>query len=91
MVILAIGGGSGVLIYIVAWLIIPAQRPDEVVGEGVTSLGSRGPMIAGVALIGLGFMLLVDVLVPWFDRVMWPMALVAAGVVLLSMGVRRDA
>jgi hypothetical protein len=34
-------------------------------------------------------MLLVEVLVPWFDRVMWPLAVLALGAGLVYAGSRR--
>lgn len=89
-VVLAIGGGSGVLLYIVAWLIIPEEKPGEsVTGERAT-LGSQGPAIAGVVLIAVGLMLLVNNVLPWFDKVMWPAMIVAGGLVLIYMGGRRE-
>jgi hypothetical protein len=47
-------------------------------------------MIAGIALVGIGLMLLVNTLVPWFDRVMWPLAVIAAGAGMLYLGSRRE-
>lgn len=82
--------GSGVLPYIVAWLIIPEEKADEEVASGQATLGSQGPVIAGIALMAIGFMLLVDNLVPWFDRIMWPAMIVAAGLALIYAGGRRD-
>lgn len=89
-VVLAIGGGSGVLLYIVAWLIIPEEKPDEEVATGQATLGSQGPMVAGIALMAIGFMLLINNVVPWLDRIMWPAMIVAAGLALIYTGGRRD-
>jgi hypothetical protein len=47
-------------------------------------------VLAGAALIAIGAMLLINNLVPWFDRVMLPMVVIAAGVALLYTGGRRD-
>ena len=88
-VVLAVGGGSGVLLYLVAWLLVPEQRPDESVAPGTASLDRHGPVVAGLALVVLGLMLLADALVPWFDRVMWPLLVVAAGLGLLYTGSRH--
>jgi phage shock protein C len=88
-VVLAIGGGSGVLIYLIAWLVIPEQGEDEAVVRGGGTLGTHGPVLAGITLIAVGLMLLVNNLVPWFDRVMLPMVVVAAGLALLYTGGRR--
>lgn len=89
-VVLAIGGGSGVLLYIVAWLIMPEVSEDgEEQGRGV-ALGSSGPLLAGIALITVGLMLLMNNLLPWFDRVMLPLVVVGVGFGLLLTGGRRD-
>lgn len=88
-VVLAIGGGSGVLLYLIAWVAMPEQRPGEDLGHGPSSIGSQGPVIAGVALIAVGLMLLINNLVPWFDRIMWPLVVVAAGLAMIYSGSRH--
>jgi phage shock protein C len=88
-VVLAIGGGSGVLLYLIGWVAIPEQRAGEAVGRGTSTLGSQGPVIAGVALIAVGLMLLMNNLVPWFDRIMWPLVVVAAGFAMIYSGSRN--
>jgi len=87
-VVLTFGGGSGLLIYFLAWLLIPEQRPGETLGRGSSS--QDGSIIVGVALVAIGLMLLVNTLVPWFDRVMWPLVVIVAGLALLYTGTRRD-
>jgi hypothetical protein len=47
-------------------------------------------VVAGVALIGVGLMLLINNVVPWFDEVMWPVAVIAAGAGMLYLGSRRE-
>jgi len=89
-VVLAIGGGSGVLIYLIAWLVIPEASTDTPIVSSTSSIGSRGPVLAGVALIAVGLMLLANNLMPWLDRVMLPLVVVAAGVALLYSGGRRE-
>lgn len=89
-VVLALGGGSGVLLYIVAWIIIPEESPDEEVGSRPASIESHGPVLAGIALMAVGLMLLINNLVPWFDEVMWPVMIVAVGFVLIYTGGRRE-
>lgn len=89
-VVLAIGGGSGVLLYIVAWLIMPEASEDGQDQARGIALGSSGPLLAGVALITVGLMLLMNNLLPWFDRVMLPLVVVGVGFGLLLTGGRRD-
>ena len=89
-VVLAIGGGSGVLLYIVAWLIMPEVSEDGHEQGRAVQLGSSGPMLAGIALITVGLMLLMNNLLPWFDRLMLPLVVVGVGFGLLLTGGRRD-
>jgi len=87
-VVLAIGGGAGVLLYLIAWLVIPNSE-SEAVGAGTVDIGSKGPMIAGITLVVVGLAFLVNVIAPWFNQFMWPAALVAAGLALIYTGGRR--
>ncbi|HET6379454.1 MAG TPA: PspC domain-containing protein [candidate division Zixibacteria bacterium] len=48
------------------------------------------PMVFGLLLIGLGAWFLLDEYIPWLDRdLLWPIGLVAIGVVLLVVSARR--
>jgi phage shock protein C len=87
-VILAIGGGSGVLLYLIAWLAVPTESGD---GAGVTSAphNVQGSLIAGLILVGVGLVFLANTVVPWFNRFMWPAAVVAAGLGLIYSGRNR--
>ncbi len=89
-VIVTLAGGAGILIYVIAWIVIPEAGQDEAQTGAQASLGEHGPMVAGVVLIGVGLMLLFNSLVPWFDEVMWPLAIIAAGAGLLFLGSRRE-
>jgi len=89
-VLVTLAGGAGILIYLIAWLIIPEARPGEPVAGRDAERGVQGPVVAGVALIGIGLMLLINTVVPWFDEVMWPLAVIAAGAGMLYLGSRRE-
>jgi phage shock protein C len=89
-VVLAIGGGSGILIYLLAWLLMPEQSEGEALTARQQGTSADRAVVAGVALIGVGFMLLFNALFPWFDRIMWPMVVMVAGLGLLYTGRRRD-
>lgn len=86
-VVLAIGGGAGVLLYILAWLVIPNSN-SEAVGPAPVDIGTKGPMIAGIALVVVGLVFLINVIAPWFNQFMWPSVLVAAGLALIYTGGR---
>jgi phage shock protein C len=87
-VVLALGGGSGVLIYLIAWLVVP-ESSDGAAARPAAHV-ERGPMVAGIVLVGVGAMLLFNDLIPWFDRVMWPLLLVVVGAGLLLGVTRHD-
>ena len=58
----------------------------------VRRAGSGGAVIFGLVLIGAGIWFLIDQYVPAFDRdLIWPIALVAVGVALLLVSLRRRA
>jgi phage shock protein C len=87
-VLLVVTGGFGVLLYVIAWIAIPEQAEGEDLGpepEPRTDLW----WFVGVGLIALGGVLLIDRLIPWFDRVIGPLILVAVGVAVLYRGTRR--
>jgi phage shock protein C len=89
-VVVTLAGGAGILIYLISWFVIPEAGKGDVLVGRADAMGSQGPVIAGIALVGIGLMLLVNTLVPWFDRVMWPLAVVAAGAGMLYLGSRRE-
>jgi phage shock protein C len=87
-VVLAIGGGAGVLLYLIAWLVIPSSDSEPGVAAAV-DIGNKGPMIAGIMLVVAGLVFLINVIAPWFNQFMWPAVLVAAGLALIYTGGRR--
>ena len=88
-VVLALTGGVGVLLYVVAWIAIPEEAPGEEVGPVTARPWSSGQVIVGTALIAAGSLLIVDRIVPWFDRVAGPLVLIGLGVAVLVWGARR--
>jgi phage shock protein C len=88
LVILTVSGGLGVLLYIVAVILIPEQQEGEDLGPVPKARGDLW-MYLGVGLIALGSILLVDQLVPWFDRIVGPLVLVAIGIGILFRGSGR--
>lgn len=84
-VVLVLAGGSGLLAYVIAWIVIP-QAPDD--GEPAPA---RPPSdrdatarIAGLGLIALGALLLAERLLPAFSwRLVAPLLLIALGILLL--------
>jgi len=87
-VVLAIGGGSGILIYLLMWLIVPPQP------EGYLAPATGRGSVTGVAVIGVVFMIvgtvaLVNTAAPWLGQYVWPVVLVMGGLALLLGGLKR--
>lgn len=82
-VVLAFAGGSGILAYVIAWIVIPeapAGRPAP-----PDPPGGGGSVIAGLVLIAVGGLMLVDRLVPRFEwRFVAPALLIAIGILLVT-------
>jgi phage shock protein C len=80
-VLLALTGG-GVLAYLIAWVVIPEATIEEE-GAGRTSTASSA--VAGLMLITLGAILLIDRLTPLLSwRYLGPAVLLGVGVLLLA-------
>ena len=83
IVILAIAGGGGILVYIVAWILIPEQREGEELGDARPSSIDSTRLIVGGALIAVGTILLLNLSLPRFGKYVWPLALIAVGVAVV--------
>ncbi|RLD22042.1 MAG: PspC domain-containing protein [Bacteroidetes bacterium] len=98
-VLLAVFGGSGVLVYIILWIVIPEQKylfgtninKDEKVEVDIESVINaknkkrNSSLIAGIVLIAFGLLILMDRLIPMYNLWdFWPLLLVAAGVILIK-------
>jgi len=82
-VLLAVFGGSGVLVYIIMWIVIPEQKynfgtkvdetvnTDEegnpVVDPAAANRRKNTSLIAGIALIAFGLLFLLDRLIPLYN------------------------
>jgi phage shock protein C len=92
-VVLLLAGGSGILLYLVAWIVIPEEQPGDALGEAPREGGrvGGGAEIFGVALVVVGaFFLLREAFPDAFDSdYVWPVLLIVIGLVVLARGVRR--
>jgi phage shock protein C len=88
-VVLALAGGGGIVLYIVAWILIPEERPGEPLGSVPPSSTETLRLIAGGTLIAVGVILLLDLSLPRFGRYLWPLALVAIGVAIIVQATAR--
>ncbi len=85
-VVLALAGGGGILAYVVAWIVIPEAPEDGLPTPEQASSGT--PMLAGLVLVAMGGLLLVDQLLPGFSwRYVGPVLLILLGGLLLAQRV----
>lgn len=104
-VLLVLFGGSGVLVYLIMWIAIPAQagnfsqyedlseKKNHNMSESVPSekKDNNSSMIAGIALIFVGLLFLVDRLMPYSHVLdLWPLILVGLGVLLIKPEILRS-
>lgn len=118
-ILLTIGEGAGILIYLILWLLLPSEHkalsadgevdfisnPEEFAGraremgdelrEAVSHPNPQSTFFIGAALILIGIVFLVDNLnitwLRWLDfGVLWPLAVIAVGVVLIIRRVREE-
>jgi phage shock protein C len=87
-VVLALTGGSGVLLYIIAWIAIPEEQPGEVPPGVVSPDRNHGIIVLGAVLIIAGGLLFADRLIPSFSSFTGPLILVGLGAALV-VGARR--
>lgn len=88
-VVLALAGGGGVLLYLVCWILIPAERPGEELDGSAPSSADTVRLVVGGLLVLVGLLLLLQVSVPQIGRYLWPLALIAVGVAVLVQALAR--
>lgn len=81
--LLAVFGGSGLLLYLIAVVAIPSEDPGETIVPASPSLSSNTAAILGAVLVGLGSLMLATRLIPGFSDLFGPLLLVGLGVVVL--------
>lgn len=83
-VVLALAGGGGVLAYLIGWIAIPSE-PEQGDAPAAPRTESATSVVAGLVLVALGGILLVQRLVPALSwRYLGPALLIALGVLLLA-------
>ena len=77
-------GGAGVPLYIVAWVMIPAEGPERPVVQRLLSRRDTWLVAAGMGCLTLAAVLLLREWGLWFsDRITWPAVIAAAGAALI--------
>jgi phage shock protein C len=88
-IVLALANGLGLIAYVVAWVAIPEERPGQPLAAAPEPRRETGRLVLGGSLVVLGLVLLVDRLAPNLDELFWPVAVVAVGVAVMLVGLRR--
>ena len=88
-IILALANGLGVIAYVICWVAIPEEGADEPSVPAPRRRRETGRLVLGGSLVVLGLVLLLDRLAPDLDELFWPVAVVAVGVAVMLVGLRR--
>jgi phage shock protein C len=83
LVVLAIVGGGGILLYVLGWILIPEEKEGEHLGETSPPSADMARLVFGGALISVGVILLLGLSLPKIGKYLWPLALIAVGVALI--------
>lgn len=86
-IFLALSSGIGVVLYLIAWIAIPEANDDQPIAPGHQA--SNSAVVFGIFLLVIGSALLADAVVPWFDRVVWPLALIGVGIGMIYFSATR--
>jgi phage shock protein C len=87
LLVLLIAGGSGFLIYLIGWIAIPMEQPDDNVGPATGSASSVTLLIGGALIVVGGFMIL-DRIVPSLSKFVWPAIVIVIGLAVVAGGKR---
>lgn len=87
-ILLLVAGYSGFLIYLILWIVMPKARYAENQSydnaESTVAQSGKGSWIAGVILIAIGTLCLLDDFLPKFDwSTIWPVLLIVLGLLLI--------
>lgn len=88
-VVLALGGGSGILIYLVLWLVIQ-PAPDGHVSPTPGQGAPTGAAVVGAVFMIVGTIALANTIAPWVGQYIWPVVFVLVGLALVMGGLNRD-
>lgn len=87
-ILLLVAGYSGFLIYLILWIVMPkanhAENQSYDNAESTVAQSGKGSWIAGVILIAIGSLCLLDDFLPKFDwSTIWPVLLIVLGLLLI--------
>jgi signal transduction histidine kinase len=83
-VVLTVAGGSGLVLYLAGWLLLPQEGSRSSIAQSALRDRRDLPQAAAIGVLVLGVLLLLRALGLWFsDSLVWPVALSAAGLALI--------
>lgn len=88
-IVLAFGGGSGILVYLIMWLVVP-EIPDDAVPVTTERGNVNGGVVVGVLLMVVGSIALVNTVAPWLGQYVWPAIFLVGGLALVVGGLNHD-
>ncbi len=83
-------GGVGILAYLLLWWLIPREDLPDSAAERLLRRFPDAPSWVGIALLGLGVILLAGKLGLWDTNVLWALLLIGLGVVLFRRDAQRE-
>lgn len=105
LVAITIFGGSGLLLYIILWIVMPSESSvgkdsEENIRENVEEIKVRAKRFAGkdrniflgVIFLIIGFSFLLNnfgVINPWVFSKLWPLVIILLGVMILTRNERK--
>ena len=102
-VIALLSGGIGATLYVVMWIIMPNEEtvlsspsPTDSselseTDDSILSEKHKGTVLTGLVLVGLGMFFLIREFFPMFSfKFMFPIALIAIGVVIVFNALRKN-
>jgi signal transduction histidine kinase len=77
-------GGAGIPLYVIAWMLIPAEGPEKLIVSRLLDRRDAWLVAGGIGCLVLALMLLLREWGLWFSgNIAWPAAIVAAGGALI--------
>mgnify|MGYP002853859459 CR=1 FL=1 len=91
--------GTGLLAYIILWIAMPVHNEshdtatEEMADDSskaLTPYNSKGSMTLGITLIAIGALMTLGIYFPKFSlREIWPIAIIAIGIVMIINALKR--
>lgn len=88
-VALVVGGGSGIVLYIVAWILIPEEDENTPAVQRPPTDRTTAGVIIGTIFVVFGAVALTNRFVPWFDDFLWPAVVISIGLGLVVGALKR--